>query len=130
VSLYASERVPPPHEAVAVVSTDIPSRTLTVSLSDLANGYTKLLWRESWRALRSAEEAGLRSDHPTVYASTDDAYQVAHAVTSIPDFGGQLRFTFADGDAYVRLISKPVTASVWIDKSRNRFINVNLKHVR
>jgi hypothetical protein len=33
-------------------------------------------------------------------------------------------------EVYTRLIGKPVMASVWIDKSSHRFINVNLKHAR
>ena len=129
MSLYQTEKLPTPHEAIAVVSNDLPQRTLTVRLSDLANGYTRLLWKEAFQALRRSEEGGLRSGHPTVYASTPTAHQVAHATTGDAVFGGMLRFTFPSGvEAYQQLISKPVTATVWLDRSSRRFINVNLKH--
>jgi hypothetical protein len=129
VSLLARERLPQPHEATGVVSNDLSNRTLTVKLSDQANGYTRLLWREAFRALRSSEEGGWRNGHPTVWASTPNAFQVAYAQPGSPDWGGQLKFAFPSGDAYTKLISKPgLYASVWIDRSTNRFINVNLKH--
>jgi hypothetical protein len=127
--LYGSERVPQPHEAVCAVSNDLSTRTVTVRLSDLANnGYTRLLWKEAWRALRTWEESG-SPRHPTIWASAPGAYQAAYAVTGNPEFGGSLRFTFPKGEqSYVQLISKPMAASAWIDKSTNRFINVVLKH--
>jgi hypothetical protein len=129
VSLLARERLPQPHEATGVVSNDLPNRTLTVKLSDTANGYTRLLWREAFRALRSSEEGGWRNGHPTVWASTPQAYQVAHATAGNADFGGMLRFAFPSGDAYTKLISKPgLYATVWIDRGTSRYINVNLKH--
>jgi hypothetical protein len=129
VSLMAVERIPQPHEAVGVVSNDLANRTLIVKLSDQANGYTKLLWKEAFQALRLSEQVGWRDSAPTVWASTPDAYQVSHAVTGDAAFGGMLKFTFPHGEsAYSKLISKPVTASVWIDRSRNRYINVNFKH--
>lgn len=122
--LYGSERLPQPHEAIGVVSNEVASRTLTVRLSDVANGYTKLLWRESFQALRRSEESGLRSSHPTAWASTPQADQVAYTTAGDAIFGGLLQFKFRPGEqAYVDLISKPgLTASVWIDRSRNRFI--------
>jgi hypothetical protein len=71
----------------------------------------------------------MRDSHPTVWASTPQAYQVAHAVTGNADFGGMLKFTFPPGNqSYSQLIGKPVTATVWIDRSTNRFINCNFKH--
>jgi hypothetical protein len=82
-----------------------------------------------FQALRRSEERGWRNGHPTVYASTPQAYQVAHAVTGDADFGGMLKFAFPSGDVYTKLISQPrLYASVWIDRSSNRFINVNFKH--
>jgi hypothetical protein len=93
-ALAATSPVPQPHEAVCVVSNDLSNRTLTVRLSDLANGYTRLLWREAWRALNASQEAGYWDHHRTVYASVPDAYQVVHAVTGDAAFGGQLKFSF------------------------------------
>jgi hypothetical protein len=58
VSLTVTTPLPSPHPVDAVVSVDIPSRTLTVRISDLASGYQKLQWKEAWRALKSAEENG------------------------------------------------------------------------
>jgi hypothetical protein len=123
----APERIPQPHEAVAVVSNDLATRTLTVRLSDLANGYTRLLWQQAWRSLRAAEESRARVS--TVWASTPTAYQVAFAVVGDAAFGGQLKFAFRPGEqSYSQLISKPVTATVWIDLSRHRFINCVFKN--
>jgi hypothetical protein len=132
VSLLARETLPQPHEAIGVVSNDLAQRTLTVKLSDTVNGYTKLLWRQAFQALKASEEGGWANGHPTVWASTPNAYQVAYAQPGNPDWGGQLRFEFPIGaEAYTKLISKPgLTASVWIDRGTNRFINVNLKHAR
>jgi len=120
--------LPQPHQADAVVSNDLANRTLTVRLSDLANGYTKLLWRQSFEALRRSEEGGVQDRHPTIWASTPQAFQIAYATAGDAMFGGLLKFAFPSGDAYTRLISKPVTATVWIDKSRNRFITCNFKN--
>jgi len=129
VSLLARETLPQPHQAVCVASNDLASRTVTVRLSDLANGYTKMLWREAWRVLRLAEEAGSVSLHPTVWTSAPGVYKAAYAVTGDPVFGGLLKFSFPKGEqSYAELISKPLAASAWIDKSTNRFINVVLKH--
>jgi hypothetical protein len=129
VSLYATEKLPQPHEAIGVVSNDLANRTLTVKLSDGANGYTKLLWRQAFQALRGSEEGGWQNGHPTVWASAPGSFHVAYATAGNPDWGGQLKFTFPSGDAYTKLISKPgLTATVWIDRSTNRYINVNLKH--
>jgi hypothetical protein len=104
---FATEKLPQPHEAICVVSNDLASRTLTVRLSDLANGYTRLLWKEAFRALRRSEEVGMRDSHPTVWASTPQAYQVAHATAGNTDFGGMLKFVFPPSEqAYTKLISK------------------------
>lgn len=96
-SLYATEKLPSPHEAIGVVSNDLPNRTLTVRLSDAANGYTRLLWKEAFQALRRSEELGRYGD-ATVYASTDSAYQVASARAGDADFGGLLQFAFRPGE--------------------------------
>jgi hypothetical protein len=129
VSLLARERLPQPHDATGVVSNDLANRTLTVRLSDQANGYTRLLWKEAYRALRRSEESGWRDAHSTVWASTPQAYQVVRATAGDAAFGGLLKFTFPPGNqSYSILIGKPVTATVWIDRSTNRFINVNFKH--
>jgi hypothetical protein len=69
-----------------VVSADIPSRILTVRISDLASGYQKLQWEEAWRALKSAEENGWRNTVPTLWADTADSRRVAFA-TSATIFG-------------------------------------------
>jgi hypothetical protein len=122
--------LPQPHEATGVVSNDLANRTLTVKLSDQANGYTRLLWREAFRALRASEEGGWRAGSSTVYASTPQAFQVAHATAGSADFGGMLNFCFAPGvEAYTKLISSPgLTATVWIDRGTSRFINCNFKN--
>jgi len=74
----------------------------------------------------------MRISHPTVWASAPKAYQAAYATPGDALFGGLLQFKFQPGDqVYTELVSKPgLTASVWIDKSQNRFINANFKHRR
>ena len=93
----AATPVPSPHPIDAVVSADIPSRILTVRISDLASGYQKLQWKEAWRALKSAEEYGWRSAAPTLWADTADSYRVAFATLGDAVFGGMLKFTFPPG---------------------------------
>jgi hypothetical protein len=106
--LRATERLPQPHSVDAVVSVDIPSRTLTVRISDIASGYQKLQWKEAWRALKSAEENGWRNSAPTVWADTADSYHVAYATLGDADFGGILKFHFPPGmQAFQQLIGKP-----------------------
>jgi len=129
VSLFATEKLPSPHEAIGVVSNDLPQRTLSVRISDNESGYARLLWRECFQALRRSEEAGRHGDS-TVWASTPQAYQVAHAATGDAAFGGTLVFRFRQGEAsYAELVGRPgLTAGVWLDRSRRRFINVVFKH--
>ena len=127
----ATTPVPQPHPIDAVVSADIPSRILTVRISDLASGYQKSQWREAWRALKSAEEYGWHSSSaPTVWASTDSSYRVAFATLGDAVFGGLLKFHFPPGvQAFQELISKPgLTATAWLDRSTHRFINVTFKN--
>jgi hypothetical protein len=128
--LAAATPVPSPHPIDAVVSVDIPSRTLTVRISDIASGYQKLQWKEAWRALKSAEENGWRNSAPTVWADTADSYRVAYATLGDDVFGGMLKFHFPSGvQAFQQLIGKPgLTATAWLDRSTHRFINVNFKN--
>jgi hypothetical protein len=130
MTAMATTPVPSPHPIDAVVNADIPSRTLTVRISDLASGYQKLQWREAWRALKSAEEHGWRNSAPTLWANTDSSYRVAFATLGDAVFGGLLKFTFPPGvQAFQQLIGKPgLSATVWLDRSTHRFINVNFKN--
>jgi hypothetical protein len=132
MAALATTPLPQPHEAAGVVSNDLGSRCSTVKLSDTANGYTRLLWREAFQALQRSEEGGWRNGHPTVYASTPGAYHVAHAVAGDAAFGGMLNFAFQPGEAeYTKLIGSPgLTATLWIDRASHRFINCNFKHGR
>jgi hypothetical protein len=129
VSLFATEKLPSPHAVDAVVSADIPSRTLTVRISDLASGYQKLQWKEAWRAMKGAEEKGWRNT-PTLWADTADSSRVAFATLGDNLWGGLLRFAFAPGvQAFQQLISRPgLTATVWLDRSSHRFLSCNFKH--
>jgi hypothetical protein len=126
--MAAATPLPSPHEAIGVVSIDLSSRVLTVRLSDLANGYTRHLWREAFQALRRSEEAGIHGQSP-VWASTPDANRVVYAAAGDAGFGGMLKFTFRPGEAsYTKLISRPgLAATVWIDRERHRFISCNFK---
>ena len=123
MSLSATETLPRPLIAVGVVVADFASRTLSVRLSDLESGYSRLLYREAFQALKLDFEAG-RPGLP-VYASAPGAFHVAHAVPG--DFG-ILLFRFQDGP-YRELVGKPgLTASIVLDRSTRRFITVTFKH--
>lgn len=61
MSLFATERVPQPVVMTGVVGRDLPARTLTVRLSELASGYERLHWKTAHQALRRAEETGWRT---------------------------------------------------------------------
>jgi hypothetical protein len=131
-ALAAATPLPSPVAVVGVVSNDLPNRTLTVKLADAADGYTKLLWRESFAALRRSEQLGWRDSAPTVYASTDSADRVASATAGDAVFGGLLRFTFAPGEpSYVQLVGKPnLAAIVILDREQRRFLSCKFRHER
>ena len=131
MSLYATEKLPSPMAVDAVVSSIIPERVLVVRVSDLESGYARLTWRTAWRALKSAEESGWATAHPTVYASAPAAYQVAHATPGDDVFGGLLRFRFADEKAYLQLVSQPgLSAFVMLDRSSHRFLSAKFRNGR
>ncbi len=121
-SLYATEKLPQPSAVESVVDTDVLTRTLGVRLSEREVGYSKLLWREAFQQLRAAAENGWRN-HPFVYASTPDNYQVAHAA---PGEFQTLKVHFPVGVAgYATLIGQPgLVAIVTIDRSTRRFLAV------
>jgi hypothetical protein len=123
------ERVPDPFRVDCVAFVDVADRSITLRVSDLESGYAKMWYRQAFRQLQTAEELGY-SDHPTVWASTPSKAQVAWAVTTDTDFY-RLKFSFPRGEtAYQDLISKPVTASVFVDRNSGRFMNVALKNKR
>ena len=130
MSLYATEKVPQPLAVTGIVDIDIPNRTLTVMLSDAERGFPRLVWRESYAALRRSEESGWRTGQPTVWASTDSADKVASAAAGDASFGGMLRFQFAPGEAsFMQLIGKPgLTAIIVLDRSSHRYMGVKFKH--
>jgi hypothetical protein len=124
VTAGVRERIPQPQAVDGVVDIDIATRTLIVRRSELANGYTRLLWREAHRALVADEETGWRNAQP-VWASTVGAGdRIAYAV---PGDGLALKFRFpptADS-AYTKLISRPgLAAVVTIDRGTCRFLRV------
>jgi hypothetical protein len=89
-----------------VVFADVVARTLTVRLSEGESGYTKLLWREGWQALRRAQEAGWPPGGPPgIWADVPGGRRVVHGQ---PVDGGMLSFHFPPGTAgYAELVSKP-----------------------
>src|SRR5215204_4898467 len=106
----ATTRLPDPLAAVAVVTNEVPSRTLVVKLADTAEGYARLLWRQGHAQLVQAQEAGRSAGVPTVWASTPGAYRVAFAV---PGDAGTLRFHFPAGNsAYVALVGTPGLSAI------------------
>ena len=119
--------LPSPLAAIGVVENDAGSRTLTVRLSERAEGYARLLWRQSHQALVRGREAGYRTDVPTVWASAPGAYRVAFA---LPGDSLTLRFHFPPGiAAYSELVSKPgLSAIVTMDRSAGHFLSVSFRN--
>ena len=120
--MTAAEALPQPVAVDGVVFNDVLSRTLTVRLSDQADGFTRLLWQRAWRQQRRAQEAGWPVNGARwVYADVPGARQVVHGQ---PGEGGTLQFTFPPGTAgYSKLISKPgVVAVVTVDRGTHRFL--------
>jgi len=123
-----TEVLPQPKAAIAVVFNDPSSRTLTVRLSELEDGYTRMLWARGWQLLRQAREAGWPpGGPPLVFADAPGSYRVVHGV---PEAGGALSFTWPVGKpGYAELVAKPnLTAIVTLDRSAHhiltcRFLN-------
>ena len=130
MTAMATTPVPSPLAVTGIVDIDIPSRTLTVMLSDAEQGFPRLCWKEAYQALRRSEQSGWRTAQPTVWASTDSADRVASATAGDAVFGGLLRFVFPPGEAsFVQLVGKPgLTALVVLDRSSHRFMGVKFKH--
>jgi hypothetical protein len=122
MTLYAAEKLPQPLVTDGVVGVDVAGRTLTVRLSELANGYQRLWWKTGHQALVRAEESGWRSGR-AVLASAPAAFHVA-PVASAPD--GTLVVRFPSGEqAFQNLIGKPgLAAFVSVDRSTGTFIGV------
>jgi hypothetical protein len=117
-----TEVLPRPKAATGVVFHDVLTRTLTVRLSDQADGYTRLLWRQAWQQQRRSQEAGWPPNGaPWIYADVPGAPQVVHGQ---PADGGALSFHFPPGTpGYTELISKPgLVAIVTVDRGTHRFL--------
>jgi hypothetical protein len=107
-----------------VVFADVAARTLTVRLSEQESGYTKLLWRTGWQALRQAEEAGWpASGAPRVWADAPGARRVVYG---LPGEGGTLVFRFPAGTpGFAELVGRPgLTSLVTVDRSTYRILSV------
>jgi hypothetical protein len=113
---------PPAARVDGVVTNDAAARTLVVRLSERAEGYARLLWREGHRALMEAEANGFRTGAPTLWASAPGSYQIAHGLRGE---NGTLRFHFQPGEpAYQKLVSKPgLTATVVLDRETSHTLN-------
>jgi hypothetical protein len=126
-ALAATERLPSPLAAIGVVTVDVAARTLFVRLSDLETGHAQSLYRQSFQALKAAEEKG--SAGAAVWASTPSSDRVAFAQAGD---GGLLKFTFPPGEpAFVELVGRPgLAAIVVVDRSACRFLSVKFRHGR
>jgi hypothetical protein len=96
---------------------------LVVRLSENAEGYARLLWRQGYLALVKAEESGRRTGPPTVWTGAPGSDRVAFAVSGDRQ---TLRFYFEPGEpAYQKLVSKPgLTATVVLDRETSHILNV------
>ena len=122
-----TEALPRPTSAVGVVDHDPVGRVLVVRLSEVEGGYSRLLWREGWTALRQASEAGWPADGAAwVWANLPGARQVVH---SQPADGLALSFHFPPGTpGYSQLISRPgLTAIIIMDASSRRMLSVTFR---
>ena len=126
MSLLQTEKLPSPIAVDGVVVTDVVARSLGVRLSETANGYQRLWWKQAHQALKAAVENGWAS-HPYVYASTPSAYQVAHVQPG--DFQ-MLTVHFPVGTAgFSELISKPgLVAIAVVDRNSAQFLSVKFLH--
>jgi hypothetical protein len=118
----AVEELPQPVAVDGVVFNDVLTRTLSVRLSDQADGFTRLLWQQAWQQQRRSQEAGWPVNGARwIYADVPGAPRVVHGQ---PADGGTLQFTFPPGTpGYSELISKPgVVALVTVDRSTRRFL--------
>jgi hypothetical protein len=123
----AGERLPQPLAAVGVVASDIAKRVLFVRLSDLETGHAQSLYRQSFAALKNAEESGWSNGAATLWGATDGADRVAFATAGD---GGLLKFSFKPGEpSFVQLVGKPgLTAIVVMDRSACRFLSVKFRN--
>ena len=120
----ATTPVPSPMAITGVVSPLFTERALMVRISDNASSYERSSWRNAYRALKTAEQNGWRTSHPTVWASTDKADSVASAVAGDDVFGGLLRFAFYSEAPYRQLTGQPgLTCFVIVDRSSQRFMS-------
>ena len=120
------EALPQPVALEAVVVPDFASRTLSVRLSDQADGRTRRLWEQAWRKQRRSQEAGWPVDGSAwLYADLPGAPRVVHGQ---PVEGGAMAFHFPPGTAgYSELIAKPgVSAIVTIDHGSHEFLTCRL----
>ena len=123
-----TEVLPRPTSAVGVVDHDPVGRILVVRLSERETGYSRLLWREGWTALRRSQQAGWPADGaPWVWANLPGARQVTHGQ---PADGLALSFAFPPGVAgYSQLISRPgLTAIIIMDASSRRILSVTFRN--
>jgi hypothetical protein len=118
----AVEALPRPVAVDGVVFNDVATRTLSVRPSDLANGYTKLLWREAWMKQRRSQEAGWPlGGADWLFCDAPGAPRVVHG---LPGDAGVMSFHFPVGTAgYGKLVSKPgLIAIVTIDAGSRQFL--------
>ena len=121
--MTAVEALPRPVAVDGVVFNDVVSRTLSVRLSDQADGYTRLLWQQAWQQQRRSREAGWPPNGaPWVYADVPGAPRVVYG---LPAEGGVMSFHFPPGTAgYSELISKPgLVAIVTVDRGTHQFLS-------
>jgi hypothetical protein len=123
VTAMATTPVPSPLAVTGIVDIDIPSRTLTVMLSDAEQGVPRLLWKESYAALRRSEESGWRTAHPYVWGGALGNRQIIHGQ---PGDYLTLLFCFPAGErVYAKLVGTPrLAAIVTADREQRRFLSV------
>jgi hypothetical protein len=117
-----AQPLPRPVAVECVGFADYVARTLSVRLSDRADGYTRQAWLQAWQAQRRSQEDGWPANGaPWVYADVPTARRVAHG---LPTEGGVMSFHFPVGTAgYSQLVSKPgLIALVTVDRGTHQFL--------
>ena len=67
MSLLQTEKLPSPIAVDGVVVTDVVARSLGVRLSETANGYQRLWWKQAHQALKAAVEKRRLAKEPRRY---------------------------------------------------------------
>ena len=119
--------VPRPLAITAVVVNDFAARTLFCRLPDHTTGSERVAWQQGYESLRLLEESGYSRGIPDLWAQFDGVERISRAV---PGDAATLKFHFppAPDSAYSKLLGKPLTAIVTVDRTMGNFLRCRFLH--